>query len=1696
MTVHKLTAGSGYTYLSRQVAANDATERGFDSLGDYYSAKGEAPGVWLGAGLANVPEFFSELGVTESQMAALFGEGKHPNAAEIAARPEDLRISVDLGAPYKTYDESRPFQRRLAGTYRDHAAALGLPVDASIPPKVRARLRTELATDMFVETYGRPPFDARELAGHLARISRSSTTAVAGFDLTFSPVKSVSTLWAIAPREVAAVIEQAHDDAVTDTLRWIEQNAIYTRRGKNGVRQVDVHGLLAAAFTHRDSRAGDPDLHTHVAISNKVQAVDDGQWLALDGRPIYSNAVAASERYNTRLEAFLVQRLGVRFADRQAVDQGKQPVREIVGVDGQLPQRWSSRRAAIDTRRAELTAVFQADHGRPPTTPEAIALAQQANLETRQAKHKPRSHAEQRAIWRAEAVHVLGSTTALDNYVNRAVAHRRSASQHQQCTPPWVDRAATAVLATVQSGRATWKSHHVRAEAERRARADGLAAVDVDRAVDAVVTEALGRSIALRGGSSDAVGIPPALLRRDGSSVYTVAGSALYTSTEVLAAEERIVATAGRHGGRTVNESVLSETLATHEHLNPDQTHLVRDMATSGAQVQLALAPAGTGKTTAMRALAAAWTTPAAEGRPGGRVVGLAPSAAAAAVLCDELREAAPSTHTDTLAKLVHAVTASGAMPDWVAKIDEGTLVVIDEAGMAGTVDLATAIDYITGRGGVVRLVGDDQQLAAVGAGGVLRDIAATHGAITLSHVMRFTHPEDGRPNNAEGAASLALRDGDPAALAFYTDNGRVHVGDLSTATNDAYAAWSAARAAGRDAVLLAPTRDLVAELNTRARHDRITASPEPVDGEAQLADGSRVSAGDVIVTRKNDRRLTLTATDWVKNGDRWTVETVRESGALAVVHLRTGLGITLPADYVCGHVTLGYATTVHGAQGITADASFTVAAGSETRQLLYVALTRGRSDNHVYLATATDGDPHSAVTREALLPLTAIDILTRVLNRDGSPVSATSAGCASGDPAARLGDAVDRYVDALGVAAPGHLGQDRPDPDAHYHPRVGPLPWLPAVPADLLATTDWGRYLAHNASAVASLAEYVVEDARTWTRASAPPWATSFVDRSPDCTTLVADLAVWRAANHVEPTDPRATGRPLVAEPAAHQQLHLEQRVRDFVCDQGTATRWSAALADIDDRILQDPYWPVLERRLAVADRAGVDVVALARSGASKGSLPDEQPAAALWWRLVGRLGHATETAENSVWSSATTSSHDLASVAGAGVTSGDDARWVTNDNRRHRRDGHAGSPSSQTRSDGNRGVDPRHRLLELNLLAAEFFAGGVQASWVPAYLASRFGVDGAGRLLDEKRFAVGYAPGKWVALTTHLRRLGASDAEIVAAGLGWYASTGRVVDRFRDRAVMPIRALGTDGELEVHGFIGRRSPDFCDPGAAGPKYLNTGETALFTKRRELFGLAENRDLLDRGAVPVLVEGPFDAYAITLAGGGDYVGVSALGATLSDSQADALRPWTGHGRGPVLVATDTDHAGRLAAHRAFWPLAIRGNDPLRPQLDGHKDPAQFIADRGGPELVRRLRSALPLSHLVITDGAQQRGRLSTVEGRVESLRAAVKVIVALPPIVWRERLAEVIRATGVAEATALQELLAAHSSWSAELSKAMSDRPVGDNTVSQAELSPSLSSRSAFVALSRSNDPATTKNQPTNRSPRVNTPSVGRNAM
>ena len=369
------------------------------------------------------------------------------------------------------------------------------------------------------------------------------------------------------------------------------------------------------------------------------------------------------------------------------------------------------------------------------------------------------------------------------------------------------------------------------------------------------------------------------------------------------------------------------------------------------------------------------------------------------------------------------------------------------------------------------------------------------------------------------------------------------------------------------------------------------------------LADGNPASAGEQVITRANNRTLRMTATDWVKNGDRWTVLKVSGNGGLTVRHHRNGRTVRLPAAYVAESVELGYATTVHTAQGVTADTMHGLVTGEEFRQQLYTMLTRGRIANRLYLQAVGDGDPHSLIRPETVHPSTATDLLEQILARDGRARSASTLRRDQHNPAARLGDAAGHYVDALQVAAedlagrevvaaldvaaqqimPGlidepawstvraHLlllaahGTDpvaqlatvvgsrelnsaddraavldwRLDETGHRDAGQGPLPWLPGIPTGLRDHPVWGNYLATRSH----LARTVADEIRAAVAETDPPaWATqrgAVVPRA-----VIGEVSVWRAAMQVSPEDRRPTGAVQLQKAARTWQRHLDRQV------------------------------------------------------------------------------------------------------------------------------------------------------------------------------------------------------------------------------------------------------------------------------------------------------------------------------------------------------------------------------------------------------------------------------------------------------------------------------------------------------------------------------------------------------------------------
>ncbi|WP_280423168.1 MobF family relaxase, partial [Nocardia carnea] len=1317
-TLHKITAGDGYEYYTRQVAAHDASERGRSSLADFYSTRGESPGRWMGSGLKGLSLKYRSRRmkasriragdtVTEDQMKSLFGLGKHPQENQIsdyvvakeiargAKRKQALRAAEKycrLGAPFRIYDGASEYRKRCAQTFSDYNRRAGESKYAPIPDDVRAALRTEVAQEMFREELGRDPLDVRELSGWVARRSRQRTTAVAGYDWTFSPMKSFSALWAVAPPELRKKLEAIHHNAVEIAMAYLENNATYTRLGRNGVQQVDVDGLIAVAFDHRSSRTGCPDLHTHVAVANRVRTRVHGQWQwrTLDGTMFYRAGVTASEIYQTAIELGS-EEMGMLLADRTDTKPGKRPVREIVGVDSRLIEHWSRRRSAITERIGQLSVQFQHKHGREPTPVEMYRLSEQATLETRQRKKTLRSAEQDFNLWGSEATTVLGGDDRIEAMI--AMTFSQPPRRRRNLDAAFISSCATDVLATVSAERSTWRRRHIRNETERRIR--GLIDWSNWETVSAaVVEEALSPRRSIARGHPDLYDHPelrttPQLYRRaDGTSAYTTADSQLYTSPEILDIEAKLLEIARDAGGRTIPTELVTTAAASHnarpenEHkqLKQGQLATVQGFATSGLRMQVANAPAGTGKTSAMKVLTDAWLA------SGGTVLGLAPTAKAAKELTKGI-----GVRVATVDKLLHvldrhtpsreriALDPDGPpanLPEWVLQIDRNTLIIVDEHVQISDRKRLRMLQYLLMRNATIRFIGDDMQLPAIESGGTVADIieATKDDVQTLTHVVRFADP-------AEARATLRIRQGHTAGLGYYLDHSRIYVGTLAAVIEAVFVSWLADRAAGHDTIMLAAHHDVVTELNRLARADRLAGSTESPTREVELADNLYASVGDTIRTGRNAPTLII-GEDYVRNGYQWTVTDVHADGAItAVLATADGHGpqVTLPAEYVAADVRLGYAATINSVQGATVATSKTVLTGKESRYQLYVAISRGWLRNDLFVATAVDGSEESMFTEQALRPRTAVDVIIQVLGRDNAPKSAHSELRDALDPLQRLTTAVDIYLDALDVASVHALGPAASaelDHDVErVHPGLTDCPAYPTLRAHLTALSLHGR------DPVAALTRAIAEreldtaddtaavlhwrltkDNARFVGTGPLPWLPGIpkaIARDPELgafllarsrvitelaerirgTTrrhtsvtaphwarplvgthprLLEDLAVWRAATGVSEQDLRPCGPPLRHGRESLHYEHLSLRVNEAIGDTNLAvSKWAPLAKRINTRLLSDPFWPELATHLDVADKAGINVETELTTAAGTRPLPDELPAAALWSRL-----------------------------------------------------------------------------------------------------------------------------------------------------------------------------------------------------------------------------------------------------------------------------------------------------------------------------------------------------------------------------------------------------------------------------------------------------------------------------------------------
>lgn len=1028
MTCHVLHAGDGYTYLTEQVATGDVARSADDPLVGYYAEAGNPPGQWAGCGCA-------DLGVsgvvTEEHMLALFGEGLRPDANEFIAariaagdRFTAAVAAARLGRRFYQYGQDVPLVAALNEAYARFADEQGRR------PTVEERrdIKVTVARALLAHQFPDRPVPSREqvrryLTDELGKVRQP----VAGFDLVFSPVKSVSLLWALGGHEVRRVVGEVHEAAWRTALSYGEREAAFTRIGKDGIAQVNTRGFVATAFEHRDSRAGDPDLHTHVVIANRVLAAD-GIWRTLDSKQVHAVAVSMSELYNAMVEQGLSERLGVEWVE-VTKGPGKRAVREIEGIPGELIRGFSRRREQVEANYAVLVADYARRNGHTPPRSVQMRLAQQATLEDRPSK-QVKALAQQVAEWTAAACAMLPEVDIPAVIVRCIHPERRLAGD----ATVDLDAVAASVVDVVSMERSTWNVYHVRAEAQRQLKPFRFSGGRVrQQAVETVVARALtAESMPLM----VHVDATPWLLRRaEGESVFHRHGSELFTSQTIVDAESALVADAYADRGPVVARHMLATTVrrferATDKKLNAGQRALVEHFVSCGRAVAVGIGPPGTGKSTAMRAVREAWET------TGGRVIGLAPSAAAASVLGDELE-----VRADTLHRLIVA-HEHGVEID----VQAGDMLLVDEAGMAGTRTLDAVRRIAAERGAVLRLVGDHRQLAAVEAGGALRLLHTDVGGVELREVHRFARDD-------EAAAVLAFRVGDEAAIPFYANNRRLVGGARAAVLDRLYADWRADLHAGRTSIMISDSNEVARELSARAQTDGRGAGVVETTGVG-LHDGTVAGVGDRVVTRLNRRRLAvLGGRDYVKNGDLWEVTHRFRDGRLTVRHVEHGGAVVLPTWYVADYVELGYAATIHRSQGLTVDVARSFLSPSAAREAALVALSRGIFGNYAYLDTEQMLHPDEPEVLPGDLfyryrnAADAAAALTMILRREGAERSATEELREALDAPYRLDTSVPEFVYALYV----HRG-----PGAVREAQEWVRQALPKYAAEIVADEAW----------------------------------------------------------------------------------------------------------------------------------------------------------------------------------------------------------------------------------------------------------------------------------------------------------------------------------------------------------------------------------------------------------------------------------------------------------------------------------------------------------------------------------------------------------------------------------------------------------------------------------------------------------------
>jgi conjugative relaxase-like TrwC/TraI family protein len=718
-------------------------------------------------------------------------------------------------------------------------------------------------------------------------------SAVPAFDVVLRPTKSVSILYGLGDPATGRAVMDAHYAGVQEAVAYLDGH-LGGRRGHGGVQHVQGQGLLAVGFDHRTSREGDPLLHTHLVVANRVQG-PDGRWTALDGRDLYRHRLAADAIYRASYQRELVRTLGVVWTAADVHGN-----RELKDVPEELLGAFSKRTGQIDLEVERLEA-----EGRE-RTPRLVKWAVHAT-------RKPKEHQTPDTLygrWRTEVAERGVDPDALVRQVTD-----RTLDRDQDLS----DRTVSAVFDVLAGPDGLTK------QVSTFARQDVIAALGGELA-GAARAELEGLADRFLADRVVAVVAERAVEERR------------WSTPELLATEQRLVAAAtDRIGEQTavVGHDAVRAALQAHPTAGADQQAMVRDLCQGGAGVAVVVGRAGTGKTFALGMARHAWQL------DGYRPLACAPTGIAIVTL-----EAGGFEEVATCDRLLADLDRGHE------QLDSRTVLVVDEAGMLGSRKLTRLLNHAEQAQAKVVLVGDDRQLAAIDAGGGFRALRLRLGASELVENRR--QHEAWEREALELVRSGLVEE----AVAAYRAHDRVMAAESKPAATlallkDWWKAWQdAERDPSQDVIVLAGRRGEVDRLNTvcqqlLAARGRLGQERLQVEDLA-LAVGDRVVCGRNAIRQlgvANGTRGTITALDL----DARSL-TLRLDG-------KDRREVTLPGWYLDGRgrgernrrVDLAYATTGHRAQGLTRWRALVRLTGAEDSNWLYVQLSRARHQTTLY---------------------------------------------------------------------------------------------------------------------------------------------------------------------------------------------------------------------------------------------------------------------------------------------------------------------------------------------------------------------------------------------------------------------------------------------------------------------------------------------------------------------------------------------------------------------------------------------------------------------------------------------------------------------------------------------------------------------------------------------------------------------------